>query len=416
MPESLSDFVNLKGQIAPALLVLLLSFLPFVAVGEVISVTSSIDTITLKTQKKKRLYLTNSDTIPLKISLSPLKGIDFSKSENLLKTSMGNLITDRQKAFNLWKLCSYYGFNKNFPYNSNLPDNCNSRALITFPYFMCGEKAGILIGLANMAGLKARRISLDGHEVAELFYDSKWHMFDADQAVVFFDEDHEVLSVEELATSPFRLIRKKNAYLLPHISSIFNYPTYRRYVKNYSQDSTDWISYPNLTDTMWSIAVKLNPQDSLFYRWTKKNYAFVNPNQSYSIKGKIKSSLSSPASYVKQSDSSFIFSNEIPYYIKRITVQSPDSVPYNLAFVTIDRISGDTIVLPFKPSIKKTPPTIEFDAPTGAQIYYKYQIRITGLTEKQVNRLKISTFFEFNPLTFPFLRSKTAIVEKTPDL
>lgn len=429
MFKNLPD-IKTKKHIIPSMLALLLLFPSFVIKGEIISVKAKtiiqkrkkcavnfvpiranrIDTVSTKHQKRESCFI-NTDSLSIDLYLSPVKGVDFSTSSKLLASATNNLITDREKAFRLWRICSSYGFHKYFPYNSNLPDNTTLRALVNFPYFMCGEKASILVGFAQLAGLKARRISLDGHEVAELFYDSKWHMFDADGAVVFFDRDYEVLSVKELAESPFRLIRKKNAYYLPYGWNR-NLSDFRRYVKNYLQDSINKISYPKITDSVYTMAVRLNPQDSLFYRWAKKKYFLIDSKRSYSTQGEIKSSLSLSSSYTKQSDASFIFSNEIPYYIKRIVVQSPDTVLYkNLEFVTVNRISGDTLVLPLKPSIKKRFYEIAFDAPTGTQIYYKYQIRIAGLTEEQVRRLKISTFFEFNPLTFPFFQQKSAIIQ-----
>jgi hypothetical protein len=69
---------------------------------------------------------------------------------------------------------------------------------------ICSQAAHLLMTLARKAGMKARHVGLYGHVVMEAWYDSDWHMFDADQEIIPI-VDGEVLSVEELALNSVAL-------------------------------------------------------------------------------------------------------------------------------------------------------------------------------------------------------------------
>ncbi|MCW5906366.1 MAG: hypothetical protein KIS94_00765 [Chitinophagales bacterium] len=407
--------------VSPLLLPVYLLVTCNAAISSTLITVSGNSTDTLHTSKQNASKFTigfvNSDTLPLTVCFYSLNGINFSSSSKMIETMLANAAADKEKAFAIWKLCSVSGFHYAFPYESNLLDNQHPRALVNFPYFMCGEKAGILSNIAKASGLNSRVVSLNGHIVAEIYYDKKWHMFDADENVIFLDSKHEVLSVEELAKDPAGNILKEKSIILPN-NHFTGYKHYRKYMKTYSVDSGLLHTLPyNNQHTDWTMHVRLNEYDTLYYSCSKTSAytRFIQPSYKYCTLGEIVRHLGSPsATVMQQGEAVFIINEQLPYYVKRVSVVVPYSGKYKLEFIAVSRVSGDTIALPFNSKTKKMPlDFIEFNAPADTNIYYQYQLRITGLTEKQVKKLNVRTTFDFNSVTFPFLQPTPVVVESS---
>ncbi len=62
---------------------------------------------------------------------------------------------------------------------------------------ICSQSAIAMVKLAEKLGLKGRVIWLEGHGVAEIYYDNAWHLFDADMGVIFKEDEH-ILSYNEI--------------------------------------------------------------------------------------------------------------------------------------------------------------------------------------------------------------------------
>lgn len=71
-----------------------------------------------------------------------------------------------------------------------------------YGYGFCDDAARNFVALCEAAGLKARVWGLNGHVVAESFYDDAWHMFDPDGECYFRGAGGRVLGVEELGKDP----------------------------------------------------------------------------------------------------------------------------------------------------------------------------------------------------------------------
>lgn len=67
---------------------------------------------------------------------------------------------------------------------------------------LCSEVSHTLVSLAEMEGVQARLMYLNGHVVAEAYYDESWHMYDADFEVVAPGKDGSIMSVAQLESSP----------------------------------------------------------------------------------------------------------------------------------------------------------------------------------------------------------------------
>lgn len=71
---------------------------------------------------------------------------------------------------------------------------------------ICHQASIAVSVLARKAGLKARVIWLNGHVVSEIYYDNHWHLFDADEGIIFKKNGY-VLSYEEITNYP-QIIKK----------------------------------------------------------------------------------------------------------------------------------------------------------------------------------------------------------------
>ena len=88
---------------------------------------------------------------------------------------------------------------------------------------LCGQIAQAFVDIATRAGVRARIVSLDGHVVAEAYYDHQWRGFDPDYNVVYRaasedgaeNEDGRLVSVEQLADSPLLARQAYQRHRLP---------------------------------------------------------------------------------------------------------------------------------------------------------------------------------------------------------
>ena len=69
----------------------------------------------------------------------------------------------------------------------------------------CSQQSYILVQLANDLGLHSRQVGLNGHVVAEIWYDGDWHMFDPDYELAIPGPGGNVASVAELERDHPRL-------------------------------------------------------------------------------------------------------------------------------------------------------------------------------------------------------------------
>ena len=69
----------------------------------------------------------------------------------------------------------------------------------------CSQQSYILVQLANDLGLHSRQVGLNGHVVAEIWYDRDWHMFDPDYELAIRGAGGDIASVAELEQDGPRL-------------------------------------------------------------------------------------------------------------------------------------------------------------------------------------------------------------------
>jgi hypothetical protein len=70
-----------------------------------------------------------------------------------------------------------------------------------YGYTYCGPHAATVIGLARSAGLEARGWGINGHIVAEVYWDGDWHLLDSSLVNFFPDAGGSPASVREIVTA-----------------------------------------------------------------------------------------------------------------------------------------------------------------------------------------------------------------------
>jgi hypothetical protein len=110
----------------------------------------------------------------------------------------------------------------------------------------CSQQSYVLVQLANDLGLPARQVGLNGHVVAEIWYDRDWHMFDPDYELVIRNARGSIASVADLEQDGPRLMA---AYGSRHALAVV--PLYQSRVDN------TYMSYPAGSYFEWKSNVLL---------------------------------------------------------------------------------------------------------------------------------------------------------------
>ncbi|MCX6622157.1 MAG: hypothetical protein NTY38_14035 [Acidobacteria bacterium] len=77
------------------------------------------------------------------------------------------------------------------------------KLIAVYGYALCGNNSAAMNALYNAAGLKARRRSMPGHSVPEVWFEGKWNYIDTDMfGYVFLPDGQRIASVDELSKDP----------------------------------------------------------------------------------------------------------------------------------------------------------------------------------------------------------------------
>jgi hypothetical protein len=336
-----------------------------------------------------------------KIYFKSTNGIDYSSVENMLKAVVKDTMTDNEKAIALWRLVSETSFYYDFDYNDKLPDNKLPSALIRFPYLMCGEKAEILVKLAKIIGLDARVLYMDGHIASEIYYENKWHLFDADHNIVFYNENKQIASLEELKNNN-SLVTSSNA--LRSVNDNFNMIfLYKKYANNYHPLET--VNNNAASDTLEKIDFHyyLEKEDCLNFNLTKNNL-FVRtrrPRYTHQAKAIISRKYKKESNYFQEQEKKIIYSEKLPFFIKKIKIKNLS--PRELKVLLIkerEHQSNKFEIIKANESLE-----YQFEAP-NIDVFYSYKIIFDSEQIIEEGEIEVETFFEINTNIFPFLRSE----------
>ena len=73
------------------------------------------------------------------------------------------------------------------------------KLIAVYGYALCGNNSAAMNALYNAAGLSARRRSVPGHSIPEVWFEGKWNYIDTDMFGYVFLPDGKIASVDELS-------------------------------------------------------------------------------------------------------------------------------------------------------------------------------------------------------------------------
>ncbi|MDB6172718.1 MAG: hypothetical protein JWL59_2029 [Chthoniobacteraceae bacterium] len=154
----------------------------------------------------RRITLVNSGAVPLTGRLLIVDGQDWSSVDKLRDSlhlpAEPRLLVER-----------FYTFWKDSRSHASSGSKASEHpvgALNFWGYTYCGEDSEVLARFFEHAGIPGRRIALNGHTVAEYFYDGGWHVIDGDQNVCYHGWDNRTLaSAADIAADPLIALRTK---------------------------------------------------------------------------------------------------------------------------------------------------------------------------------------------------------------
>lgn len=331
---------------------------------------------------------------------------DFSNLEESVKILIKDCKTEEEKAIKIWEFVSthlYHWVMKEYG-----DESYDSISLLNnYGYTMCGGAGALLESFFSKAGFKSRTVSVPGHFITEVYYNNKWHMFDAD-IKCYFRNKKEIISIKKICNRSLKECREiklrtnlphntysKKGYLkfMPSIKGI-------KYIKHMFQEHHKLNQKLNLND----FYVRQNYNERYFHEFHHEQgrYYFGEPliyTNSFSLK-KIKS---------KKINQELIIPIKQPFVITGSEVccsfMSGTKGKVELYFSEnkkkwkkVKNISCDS-----KNKISLT----ERFKKTSAK--YKYYLKIVNKSKesKLINNLEIKTIMQQSVFTFPTLETGT---------
>jgi hypothetical protein len=384
-------------------------------VSEVHIVTQHSDTIMPRIITPSQLEITyfNKSDLTILFWHRSLNHADYLNAFSMIYSVVDSTMTETERAFALWRFVSESGFHYPYSYNHSLTDNIDPISLVTFPCFLCGEKAGILANLAHLAGLNSRVITMRGHIVTEILCDGSWSMFDADENVTFLSAIGKPYSVAELSFNP-DLICKENI-LMGVDERFIGYRNYRRYMIGYKPDST-WINESFIIENYQakSMMFKLNPSDSIQFLLSKpslyKHLFFKRYN--YEAEGYLHRNILLDRLQQKSKNKMvYAFEDTLPFFIKTLSVDYNKSEIVDAWIDVTNRISGKSETVAKGKLGGNNTMQVSFNAPSDSCIHYDYKLTIVSADRLKGN-VNVKIGFVFNPLVFPYTKSGPIVIEK----
>ncbi len=155
-----------------------------------------------KAAVNRRLVLRNLDSRVAVMPVLRTRGSpDLSSKEGMIRSILKPGMTPEQKSIAIWKFLVDWRYHY-WPAREDAEIHDPVKFLNVYGYGFCDDAARNFAALCETAGLTARVWGLNGHVVAESFYDDAWHMFDPDMECYFRGPGGRVLGVEELGKDP----------------------------------------------------------------------------------------------------------------------------------------------------------------------------------------------------------------------
>jgi hypothetical protein len=165
---------------------------------------------------------------------------DFGTYHALVSSILSDTATNQANAIKLWQFMKDYTSHSKPLMDERIPHD-PLRLVASFQSGLCDDRNAALAKLFTLAGYQARVWHLDGHVVAEVYYDRAWHMFDADWGMYCMN-GNTIADVAYISTHP-SVIKLGDEYAAPIRNyvgpAILKYvyaSTYNNYVNTWYDD------------------------------------------------------------------------------------------------------------------------------------------------------------------------------------
>lgn len=214
---------------------------------------------------KKAIYFSIKNISNVVVSpLVVVNGKNWSSNQAIVKQVFDNnkLLTDEDKAIKIMEYLSINNYHFSSPYYG-FPDSDNpfKNPVIFFNFFgygQCNNFSISFVTLSTIAGLQSRVVFLDGHVVAEVFYNNKWHMFDADGGCIYRTMKGEIASVDDIFNDPS---------VIPQNSRCEKHPFYLEKKVRYQENKDN--NFLENSEHRLVMEYKLLPHEEIrfYYNW-----------------------------------------------------------------------------------------------------------------------------------------------------
>ena len=131
--------------------------------------------------------------------------------EEIVRQVTGGISNDREKALALHRFGMAHFIHFDGPIEERGEYVTDPMKLIgVYGYALCGNNSSAMNALYNAAGLKARKRSMPGHSVPEVWFEDKWNYIDTDMFGYVFLPGGKIASVDELARDADLFTRQTN--------------------------------------------------------------------------------------------------------------------------------------------------------------------------------------------------------------
>lgn len=347
--------------------------------------------------KSLALKITNNNKVKSVFYVSPA-GYDFKDIKSLLISLSIDSGTNNEKCIKIWRAVSDYTFFEAGYRNTTLPHH-PMKLLNSIGGGLCDDANTALAEVYRSAGFIARVHHITGHTVCEVFYDDKWHMFDADRKCNFKDSANNIVNVAYLEKHP-EILDHTSDSILPW--SII--PPERTLKKNYTSVKGKHIGIEEPENgSPYSSVCALGTGESISFLLDKKAITTNFSSPTFSSDGlyNVQGTYCYP---LNVDTNSITICKSLPYGIYSISISTWNEITDGNNFQVY--FSTDSIRWYFKGTLCRDKSTVTFNVnsengkePLVFRYYLKFKLAQPTLESASLN-CAIRNYFRFNERLF----------------
>ncbi len=194
--------------------------------------------------------------------------------EEIVRETTRGIQSDREKALALHRFGMRHFIHFDGPKeerNEYITDPVKLSAV--YGYALCGNNSSAMNALYSAAGLKARKRSMPGHSIPEVWFEGKWNYIDTDMFGYVFLPDGKIASVDELVREPDLFLKQKSP---PDPFFPFDRKEDMASVFRGADPSRDY--HPYASAHVMHLALRTGESARLFYRPRGEGRYFLTPD------------------------------------------------------------------------------------------------------------------------------------------